>query len=567
MIKSQMLWSKREERASSKPTSLENEKYIIEKSKQNRNRIILLLTITIYSFLAVLGTTDKDIFLLNPIQMPLTKISLPLIAFYVVIPLFILALHFNTLYMFNNDRKFIEKASDKLPLSIFDKGHKNHILNWIISFFIYFVPLITLFTFFIRFSDYQSLGWTAYHVIIIMFDIVLIGSFKKYFTYTIGILILSVSMLFWINMYSFIVEKPYINMKISELFPNLELTNRNLNKTIDLSLLNAYAKEENIEHSLALLTPVDMRGRNFLYADFSYSKMYRFDFTNSNISHAKFNDAQLPYSIFHNVTAVNADFTGAILSSSDIREMNAHNSWFGNVNLTQSHMSNSNFTDAHLERIDFTGSYINANFTNARLDNSSFMCTNVSGNFQDANLKYADFSSSEIGLISFKGAFLADTKFTGAIIGGLDVRAAFFYNTNFAGVVFSFEKGKGTKIIKKYPSGRSTGYTTPLQERVNMETNLTKLFDTFESKKKYLFNCDHSNLPYTNQIKEYGFSNFDICKDAIGKNSNEWVEFNKNRIITGKLTQEMIDNIIKKVKNNAKALENIYYDKDNKVKD
>ena len=87
--------------------SSDEEKYIIEKSKQNRNRIILLLTVTIYALMAVFGTTDEDILFLNPVQTPLIKIALPLIAFYVGMPLFILALHFNTVYMFNQNKTHI----------------------------------------------------------------------------------------------------------------------------------------------------------------------------------------------------------------------------------------------------------------------------------------------------------------------------------------------------------------------------------------------------------------------------------------------------------------------------
>jgi len=54
---------------------------LMDFSKQIRNRIIFFVLFNVYAFLNVLATTDKDIFLLNPVKMPLLNIELPLLAF------------------------------------------------------------------------------------------------------------------------------------------------------------------------------------------------------------------------------------------------------------------------------------------------------------------------------------------------------------------------------------------------------------------------------------------------------------------------------------------------------
>jgi len=560
MIKSQMIQSKRKDK---NKLSSDDEKYIIEKSKQNRNRIILLLTITIYGLLVVLGTTDEDIFLNNPIQMPLIKISLPLIYFYLAMPILIVMLHFNVIHMLERNRGDILKATNKLPMSIIDTIYDaKGLLGTIMAIIVYMLPLLVLSYFLYRFSDYQSFLYTASHLVIFITDVIILWKVKEKYAFSLGIVIAFFNILYVCTFYLFLDGKVE---KVNEFFPpRLVVTNTNLNKNIDLSLLNAYAKEENVEHPLSLITPVSMRDRNFLYADFSYSKMYRFDFSGSNISYANFHHAKLPYSIFHKVSAYKSDFSEVYMSSSDIHDMNATKSNFGRVNLTQSNIYDSDFSNSMLEGIDFSGSIVHSDFTKAQLVRSRFLCSDIVGNFQEARLLAADFSGSNIVGVSFIRACLADAKFVGVVATGLDVRSAFFYNTDFTGVVDAWSKG--SKIIQKYQS-YSTGHVTPLQERLNFETNLTGLFNSIEGKKKYIFNDYNNRVSSSLCMGAYDSNSSKVLRKAMGKNSIEWINFNQGEIVTGKFTQEMIDNIIKKVKNNTKALENIYYDKNNKLKD
>ena len=105
---------------------IQKQSFILESIKQNRNRVLFFLAFVLYVLLTVLGTTDRDFFFESGISFPLLNIKLPLIAFYVVVPIIIILIHFNVLYLYQEHQKLLQKHSkikkfySSMPLGIFD---------------------------------------------------------------------------------------------------------------------------------------------------------------------------------------------------------------------------------------------------------------------------------------------------------------------------------------------------------------------------------------------------------------------------------------------------------------
>jgi hypothetical protein len=80
---------------------------LISSMRHARNRLLFFILFAAYNFLAILGTTDKMLYMETPLKMPLLNIELPLLAFYAVMPLFLLVSYFHLLYTFHSYRNFL----------------------------------------------------------------------------------------------------------------------------------------------------------------------------------------------------------------------------------------------------------------------------------------------------------------------------------------------------------------------------------------------------------------------------------------------------------------------------
>jgi hypothetical protein len=72
------------------------DKIVENSSEKNRNFFVAYLGILIYVQAIVFSTTDLNLLLSTEgLKMPIIDLTVPLTGFYVVIPLFVIALHFN----------------------------------------------------------------------------------------------------------------------------------------------------------------------------------------------------------------------------------------------------------------------------------------------------------------------------------------------------------------------------------------------------------------------------------------------------------------------------------------
>ena len=123
---------------------------------------------------------DKMLFMENPINMPLLNIELPLLAFYAVMPLFLVVLYFHLLYTFRSYRDFLLHTQQHHPeaLAIFPMGlyegallkqdafHRG--VRLAMRLLLYVFPLFVVMAFWFRFADYQSPVLSLWHFITVL---------------------------------------------------------------------------------------------------------------------------------------------------------------------------------------------------------------------------------------------------------------------------------------------------------------------------------------------------------------------------------------------------------------
>ncbi len=243
------------------PSLEQKRNFLAEKSKHNTRRIFFFSLFCAYALLAVLGTSDYDLLLERPIEIPGLRISLPLLTFYFVTPLAILLLHFGVLWMHDRYCKELEKIPREMireiPFSILDAPYlgASFLLKSITYILVYLFPLVVLATFFFRFADYQSFGLTSWHLFLLflclIIDLVYIWENRypgKNELLKIGSTLLcyfsfSIVILFFIS-FNLFLKSPY---KFFFRLPRLVVTHCNLNEDFDLNEAKAYRELDNEE--------------------------------------------------------------------------------------------------------------------------------------------------------------------------------------------------------------------------------------------------------------------------------------------------------------------------------
>jgi len=89
--------NKRKQRERKQEENLEKlDKIVDNSSEKNRNFFIAYLGLLIYVQAIIFSTTDLQLLISSEgLKLPIIDLIVPLVGFYVVIPIFIIALHFN----------------------------------------------------------------------------------------------------------------------------------------------------------------------------------------------------------------------------------------------------------------------------------------------------------------------------------------------------------------------------------------------------------------------------------------------------------------------------------------
>ncbi len=353
-----------------------------------KNRMIFFILFCVYALLNVLATTDKNIYMLDSVKMPLLNIELPLISFYIVIPLFLLALQFNLLYMMHSHRELLQNAhkNSARELKNFPKGlyegallHSNNaFLYKIVKLFLYLIvfysPIAVLIAFYLRFGDYQNFALSSWHLILLILSVAVISLFADVFEFegerrVVSIILKYLSIAFLISIISGLAlyhykilhridksdftekdikffEKFHSELKetglgIEELlYPRLVIENEVL-IPYDKELLTLLSnlKESNDTKLLMSNIPFKQSHRNFRLAKFGHSIMVKTDFKGAHLEGANLWYAELQGSNFKDAKLTSASLEYANLQGSDFEDANLTSADLEYAKLQRAHLS------------------------------------------------------------------------------------------------------------------------------------------------------------------------------------------------------------------------------------
>ncbi len=172
------------------------DKIVENSSEKNRNFFMAYLGLLIYVQAIIFSTTDLQLLVsTDGLKLPLVDLNVPLVGFYVVVPIFIIALHFNFLQNLDShhyklmqwqalhqdgvvERKFIYPFL--FDYAILERGSQFQTLvkaaNRLLC---YNLAPITLGLLLIRFSDRQDWLVTIWHYFAFLFDCGLVRRFHR----------------------------------------------------------------------------------------------------------------------------------------------------------------------------------------------------------------------------------------------------------------------------------------------------------------------------------------------------------------------------------------------------
>ncbi|ASF48309.1 pentapeptide repeat-containing protein [Methylovulum psychrotolerans] len=145
------------------------------------------------------------------------------------------------------------------------------------------------------------------------------------------------------------------------------------------------------------ISPLDLKGRNFDYADFSESSLPRVDLRRASLKHANLNHVRLDQAQLNMAKLEGADLGRATLTGADLFE----------ATLTDADLSN----DATLTGADLGG----ATLTGADLSNATLTGADLGGaTLTGADLGGATLTGADLGGATLTGADLSNATLTGA---------------------------------------------------------------------------------------------------------------------------------------------------------
>ncbi len=546
-----------------------------------RNRLLFFALFLIYAFLSVLATTDKMLYMQEAISMPLLNIKLPLVAFYIVIPLFVVVLEFNLLYVMYRYKELLLKTNKKykkdiesLPFGLYEgallkKDFLNKTIKIVLYFLIFISPIITLFAFYFRFADYQSTAISLYHLILLFLAIGFIFIYKGLFnkeknkTYfklalnIIGGVIVStfIIFLFWYHFFIFYpIAKEDINITKLDYLKGMswEIENKFniINKenwflpriTIYSEILIPYNKEllellkeekKDINSSLLHYTlPFFQEKRNLRLAIFNRCIMINTNFIEANLEKADFSDSNLDGANLEEARLQRAYLIGVQLQGADLREAQLQGANLEEAQLQGAYLRETQLQGAYLRKAQLQRAYLwitqlqGTDLREAQLQGADL----EEAQLQGANLRKAQLQGADLIGAQLQGANLEETQLQGANIENLNLTGAILEKTNFKGVTCQYIKF--TKL-----EGQNSDFRCLNKDKLSQK----EFIEIIKYIKKWLKNKENIQA-YKNTLSQ-----------ALNKNSYQWLkQNNKDKIITGPLSKGDILEVKKELEENIK---------------
>ena len=430
--------------------------------------ITLMLTITAI----VASTTDRVIFLQEPLNVPIFGIQLPLNGFYVFAPLVLLSFHFYLVvqlrflshrldsFIAYIDRHYgarsnhvgqAEALLDNFSvLQLFLRRHRGRfsVLLFITVTSTLFIAPIAIFIFIqIRFLPYQSEVITNLHRFVIVADLcVLLFIFPRGFSKNKSICAVYLGAR-WaaigviVTFSAFIANIPGERLEVGGFANSVRAAlfkDEYYQVGRGLQIASRYlhlAEQDLVPEDGPLLAGMgrtrSVRYRALRGAVFDGADLQKVDFTGSDLRGARFRRANLRGAVMDYVDASGVDFREADLRAAFFRGANLHN-----VQLSGANASGANFFRANLHRAwgykaNFNGAsfayaaFNFAGFRNSTMLGATFIHAGGSGaQFIGADLRGATFAFASIGASDFGDANLRSVIFRDTLISGVIWRNA-----------------------------------------------------------------------------------------------------------------------------------------------
>jgi uncharacterized protein YjbI with pentapeptide repeats len=424
---------------------------------------ISFISLSAYLMVAVGAVTHVDLFLENPLELPLVGVKVPLVVFFWLAPILYLIVHtyllLNLKLMSDNVRSWLSRLEATLAMEAQDSersrladAHKLGLPNffpvqilaaptlnqrgfvrWVmataVKVTVVFGPILLLFLFQAQFLPYHKWQVTALHRVIIFADMLAVwffwreiigrgkstGAFFNSFTVLGTVFVFALS-IFVATFPGETLHLRYLGLreilfegKINEVTgrPASLFSNR-------LVLLDQDFVELGDEQIEKIDVTRSFRGRNLEEAVFARNDLRKVDFAGAKLTEANFIDSRLE----------GAEFGCAFDGSEDgIAQIS------GKGNGCTS-LQGANFSGANAQGASFLGAQLQgAVFDNAKLYGANFGFALLQGaNFDHASLQGADFDSAQLQGASFYKAQLQGASFFFSSIQG-----AFFESASLQG--------------------------------------------------------------------------------------------------------------------------------------
>ncbi len=171
------------------------DKIVENSSEKNRNFFIAYLGLLIYVQAIVFSTTDLQLLAsVEGLKMPIIDLTVPLVGFYVVVPIFVIALHFNFLQNLESHHYKLMRWRDAHPGATVPRSHilpflfdyamleqDSQLLRWVRwanSLLCFNLAPITLGLLLWRYTDRQDWTVTVWHYLAFVFDCYLVWKLR-----------------------------------------------------------------------------------------------------------------------------------------------------------------------------------------------------------------------------------------------------------------------------------------------------------------------------------------------------------------------------------------------------
>ena len=405
-----------------------------DSARHFRGVYTVYLTVMLYAIVVALSINQELIFREGFQQLPLVNINVPVVAFFAVIPWFLLVIHFYLLiqatflsdkvrlYVSELEKSQWHEEADKarkllfpLPLAhiVSEKGSQFK-ATWILSLIVFIslivYPLTVLIGIQIRFLPYQNELITWAHRIVITIDILLLWYFwlriffpenknsgeekmRKRLNVSRSF---AVSLIFIVLFIVVFADFPSDNKSYYsytskfhewlnvEWIKRIELDGYTLVEKEPLpEILTAhYMKDENNNENLITrgshlwckyAEPLDLSGRNFREAQLSSVTLCDANLFGADLSGANLWKAKLYEADLSRAILSEADLSRAILSETTLTNANLVFANFSDADLFRANLSHAKITDADIPNADLSG----ADFSLAIFSRAILRKTNI----------------------------------------------------------------------------------------------------------------------------------------------------------------------------------------------